>query len=186
MVEKVKVITAAGKEISLAEWQKMYGLEVGSDQVGKYFSLRDPKLRQDINDYGQLIVNELLMRVMDEAREILGPLDVNSFNRNEAKQKCLQDNPNLKAATWSPHVVFMACDINVPVKTLGHVRKYADAVKKAAQKLGIKVRIGWEDYLKGKNPMYFVHFDVCPMYYAPGKPFNSQKHPVQWESSITW
>lgn len=182
MLNKVKVVLKNGSVVTLQEWQKLYGLKIGSDYVGKYFSLRDAKLRQDIFDYGELIVNEMLIRVLDEVRDLLGsPLYINSFNRNEEKQKELH-NKGYKTATVSPHVAKMAADLNCT--SAADVRKLARLVQQAASGIGIKVRVGFQQYLN--EGMTFVHVDVCPEFYAPGKPFFSDPHPAVWEKSITW
>lgn len=182
MVNKVKVVLKNGSVVTLPEWQKLYGLKIGSDAVGKHFSLRDAKLRQDIQDYGELIVNEMLVRLLDEVRDQAGvPMIINSFNRNEAKQKSLHDQ-GFKTATVSPHVVKMAADINCT--TAVEVRKLARLIIAAANGIGIKARVGFQQYLN--EGMTFVHVDVCPEYYAPGKPFNSQPHPAVWENVISW
>jgi hypothetical protein len=179
---KVLVIGSRGDIKALAEWQAEYGLEPGSDQVGKYFSLRDPKLAQDLEEYGQLVVNELLIKVLDSFREkVKSPVIINSFNRNDAKQAQLHRD-GLKAAKYSPHVVKMAADIDT--KTPEQTRQWAKTLREVANQLGIKIRIGTEQYLSANQT--FIHVDVCPEYYAKGKPFYTHFHPKEWESPINW
>ena len=179
----VKVVTRSGTEISLQEWQQMYGLEVGGNQIGRHFSyVTDPKLAQDLRDYGILVVNELLIRVLDAFREALGTsVIINSFNRSPEKQEKLT-KAGYRTAQQSPHVVFMAADINT--SNADETKAWVKILQSVARNLGIKIRIGYEDYLKAGQ--HFIHVDVCPEFYAKGKPFYSQTHPVAWELAITW
>lgn len=178
----IKVITGQDKEITLAEWQKIYGLKVGSFQIGHNFSAKESKFQEDLAKYGVLYVNELLIRVLDAAREKWGrPLIVNSFNRNEAKQAELKAQ-GLKAATHSPHVVYLAADIDT--STPQESRNLAAVIRSAAISIGIKVRIGVEQYIAAGQT--FVHVDVCPEYYGKGKSRASQPHPAAWNEPISW
>lgn len=181
-MSKTVVITKEGKEITLKEWQKMYQLPENSTMIGRHFSTTERIFARDLKDYGTLVVNEQLMRVMDRFRDrIKKPVNVNAFNRNEAKQAELAAQ-GLRTATHSPHVVFMAVDIDTTSAL--ETREFVRELDGVAKELGIKIRIGYEDYLKiGQT---FVHVDVCPEYYAKGKPFNNHPHPVQWESPIKW
>lgn len=181
----ITVILKDGSETTLAEWQKIYGLPVGSEQIGKHFSLQDGKIAENLKQYGQLVINELLIRVLDAFRTKTGVACVlNSFNRSEAKQAELQNNPNFAAATYSPHVVFMAADISAV--SASETRYKAQTLLHVAKELGIKIRVGFEQYLHLKTPMTFVHVDVCPEFYGVGKPYHDRKHPIQWENVITW
>lgn len=178
----IKVITKEDKEISLSEWQKLYGLQVGSFQIGHNFSAKEPKFQEDLANYGVLYVNELLIRVLDAAREKWGrPLIVNSFNRNAEKQAALKAQ-GLKAATHSPHVVYLAADIDT--NSVQESRGLAKIIRAAAVQLGIKIRIGVEQYISVGQT--FVHVDVCPEYYGPGKPRASHPHPAAWNEPIKW
>lgn len=182
MKAPVKIITVTGTEIPLEQWQEIYGLEVGSDEIGRFFKATEHKFAEDIQNYGVLVVNELLMRVLDHFRAtIKQPLIINSFNRDEAKQKQLKGD-GFKTATYSPHVVKMAADIDTtsPEQT----RAYVLILQRCAIELNIRIRLGYEQYLKAGQT--FIHVDVCPEFYAFGKPFNKQFHPVQWEKVITW
>ncbi len=182
MINKVVVVLRSGQEITLVEWQKIYGLQIGSDSVGKYFSLRDHKLRQDLEDYDKLVVNELLIRVLDAFRENLKkPVVINSFNRSEAKQLDLEKR-GFKTAKVSPHVVFMAADLNCTSPEM--VRDFVKRLRIVSKNLGIKIRIGSEEYLR--IGMTFVHVDVCPEYFGVGKPFNKKQHPQPWEVVVEW
>jgi len=184
-METVKVILRDGSECTLLKWQKIYGLEEGSNKIGKYFSTKDSKIAENIKQYGKVVVNELLIRLLDGVREKRGKATIlSSFNRSEAKQKQLQDNPNFAAATFSPHVVFMAADTTCSNKK--EVEELAEITLLVAKELGIKIRVGWKEYLALKKPMFFVHCDVCPEFYGKGKPFHDKKHPWQWENEVTW
>lgn len=178
----VIVTTKEGTEISLKDWQKKYGLPENSQKIGKFFSLTERKFAQDLKDYGTLQVNELLMRFMDRLREKWGkPLNVNSFNRSPEKQAQLTAD-GFRTASYSPHMVFMAVDLDTTSAL--ESRMLANMADGVAKELGIKLRIGVEDYIKAGQT--FVHFDVCAEYYAKGKPFHGQTHPAQWESAIRW
>lgn len=198
----IKIITKEGTEISLIEWQQCYGLEVGSKSIGVFFSIDEDEFQDNIRDYGKLVVNELLIRFMDGYRALTdSPAIVNSFNRNDTKQLSLNDR-GLRAAKFSPHVVFMAVDLDTPginelkkeFPKLSDSQLWERAVKinrhrvilalEVAKKLGIKMRFGSEQYLKDGNT--FIHADVCPEYYAPDKPFHHHIHPIQWESELRW
>lgn len=88
--KNVKVLIASGALIDLEDWQKQYGLPVGSDFIGKYFSLTESRFQKDINLFGVLIVNAPLMVVMDKVRELYGkPIIISSYNRSEEKQQSL-------------------------------------------------------------------------------------------------
>lgn len=202
MMDKVKVMTRDGSMISLEAWQLLYDLEPGSAQIGKYFRLNEGKFMRDLVDYGELIVNELLMRVMDAFREaVKHPAKVNAFNRDEKKQAQLI-NGGFRAASTSPHVVKLASDIDTPGvddlrelhPTWGPKRLWdacvrinyseASTMRQVANLENIKVRIGHKQYLQDGNT--FIHLDVCPEYYAPGRPFHHHPHPEVWEKQINW
>lgn len=178
----IKVIGVTGHEMGLEQWQSLYGLEVGSDEIGRFFKATEHKFAEDIQNYGELVINESLMRLLDHFRAtIKQPVIINSFNRNEEKQKQLRE-AGFKAASVSPHVAKMAADIDT--KSPEQTRAYALVLQRCAIELNIRIRLGYEQYLKAGQT--FIHVDVCPDYYASGKPFNKQPHPVQWERVITW
>jgi hypothetical protein len=201
-MEKVKVILSDGTETTLNNWQKIYGLKLHSPLIGKYFSLNEARFQKDLSNYGELIVSELLIRVLDEYRKQLGqPVIINSFNRSEAKQVNLKAQ-GLRAATHSPHVAKLAADIDTPgilelashgapesptelwKKAMEINRERVKILEKVSDDLGIHTRIGNEEYLRAKQT--FIHVDVCPEYFAKGKPWNDRFHPLAWEKSITW
>lgn len=180
--DKVFILKPDGSEITLAQWQQENGYEVGSARIAKHFWFTESKFMQDIQDYGKLVVCELLMKVADKYRDMKSaPVRVNSFNRSKAKQQKLL-NGGFKAAAVSPHEFFLAIDADTDTEQ--ETRLNAAMIREAAKQLGIKVRIGFEQYLADK--MTFIHFDVCPEYFAKGKPWHHIKHPVQWEIENQW
>lgn len=181
----ITVILKDGSETTLAEWQKIYNLPVGSESIGRHFTLSDPKLAENLKQYGKLVINELLIRVLDVFREKSGiPCILNAFNRSEEKQKELQADKRFAAAGTSPHVYFMAADINA--HSAQDVKDKVAILLVVGKELGIKIRIGYQQYLNLPQPMTFVHVDVCPEYYGVGKPYYSRPHPKPWENQITW
>lgn len=180
-MKNIYVITREDKLITLEVWQALYGLE--DLRIGEYFSCTEKKFKQDLADYGKLYVSELLIRVADEVRRRWGkPLCVNSFNRNDAKQAALKAS-GARAATTSPHVVYLAMDLDTT--SVEESRKLAALILKVGKELGIKVRVGFEDYIaEGQT---FVHFDVTPEYYGKGRPRCKTPHPKAWEVAyLTW
>lgn len=179
---KVFVLLPDGNEMPLAEWQQVHGYEVGSARISKHFWFTESKFLQDIQDYGKLVVCELLMRVADKYRDIkTAPVRVNSFNRSREKQLKLQQE-GYKAAALSPHEFFLAMDVDTDTEE--ETRLNAAMIRKAADMLGIKVRIGYKQYLVNKQT--FIHIDVCPEYFGKGCVWHSEKHPPQWENEIVW
>lgn len=182
-MSKVVIISKAGTEMTLKEWQKLYQLPENSTMIGKHFSTTERIFERDIKDYGRLVVNEQLIRVMDRFRSKIGkPVNINSFNRDENKQAQLTAQ-GLRTATQSPHVVFMAVDIDTtsPLET----REYVRVLEGVSKEIGIRIRLGYDDYLN--NGQTFIHLDVCPEYFAKGKPFHYRQHPHQWEDgSLRW
>lgn len=249
MQDKVKVIRKDGSVNTLPEWQKFYGLTVGSTAIGKHFFLTEYRFKKDIEDFGELIIYEDNMILMDAYRIDKGSsVTVNSFNRTAEKQAALAAQ-GLRTATFSPHEVKMAADIDTPgindlfaanplnkltnvaewvityptgltsaklaeykkqaaqlekifkdtakenKTTEGHIKKIwtlavqinraeVERMKKIAKSKGITIRIGNEEYLRSGQT--FFHFDICPMWFAPGKPKNKEKHPAAWEKATTW
>lgn len=180
--KNISALLETGEIVSLEEYQRTRSLPVGSDKMGVFFSLREKRFSKDIELFGGLVICCPLMRLMDEYRSLLGkPVSINSFNRTEEYQEELRRR-GFKAAKNSPHVVKMAADINT------HSKKQTEegvlVLRKAAKKLGIKCRIGWRQYMNAGST--FIHVDVCPMYYAPGKPFHGNDHPKVWEIETEW
>lgn len=181
-IDKVFVLTPDGKEIPLTTWQAGQGFEVGSARIGKHFWFTESKFTQDLQDFGKLVVCELLIRVADKYRDMkAAPVRVNSFNRTRAKQlQLIKDG--FKAAAVSPHEYCLAMDVDTD--TEAETRLNASMVRTAAKQLGIKVRIGFNQYLKEKQT--FIHFDVSPEYFAAGAVWHRIKHPIQWDTENQW
>jgi hypothetical protein len=182
MRDKVIVIRKDGTEVTLAQWQEIYGLTVDSDKIGRHFSLSEHRFTKDIELFGTLVVNEQLMKVLDGFREVVKvPITINSFNRDQAKQDSLKDE-GFKTAKYSPHVAKLAADIDTTSEE--QTREWVKILQQVASILGITVRIGFEQYLKAGQT--FIHVDVCPEYYATGKPWANKFHPIQWAQKTTW
>lgn len=181
-MKNVYIISKSGVRISIEDWQKIYGLPVGSDKVGVYFSLKDKKLRENLLKYGELLVAEQLIRVLDEFRARTGlPCVLSAFNRSQARQNELR-KLGYRAAAFSPHVAYMAADIDTASEA--RTRDWVKVLMQVSIDLGIKIRIGFEQYLSAGQT--FIHLDVCPEYYAKGKPFHNKVHPAAWEISLNW
>lgn len=191
MNDKVIVITRDGNQISLEEWQRQYGLPVRSNRIGEFFYLSEWRFAKDIQLFGELIVNEQLIRLLDEIRKACGqPLYINSFNRTEAKQEELRQS-GARAATFSPHVVRKAngtitgaTAADIDTHSEAGTRRLVKCIQEVSAQTGIRCRIGYEQYLAEGST--FVHVDVCPEYYAPGKPWHNEEHPPVWELTNTW
>lgn len=170
------IILSTGEHVSLDVWQEIYGLKKGSAQICKYFSIGDANIPNGI------IIAAPLIQVMDQARILKGaPLNVNSLSRTLTRQQQLIAEGK-RAATNSPHVVYMAGDLDTV--SVEDTKKLVKHLKDAAKMLGFKVRIGWKKYIPDGNT--FVHVDVCPEYYLPGKPYHHKPHPIEWETVMEW
>lgn len=178
----VKILQPDGSYTTLAAHQKAWELKEGSAQIARHFSFTEPKFAEDLKNYGELIVCAPLMRVLDVYRALVGePVNINSFNRSEEKQKSLQDN-GFRAAKNSPHVVKLAADVDT--KDEADTRKKVVYMLEAAKMAKIPIRVGYEDYIKiGQS---FIHVDVCPLYFAKGKVWHAKEHPSAWEFQISW
>lgn len=180
MKNKIKFLTRDGNITDFDSYQASHGLT--GTKIAKHFSYTEPKFTQDIQDYDELIVCEPLMMLLDAVREAKGmPIFINSFNRDKAKQESLHER-GYKAAIFSPHVAKMAADVD----TLNDAETVyiANLALGCAKLMGIRARVGFKQYME--NGQSFVHIDVCPEYYAPGKPFNHIFHPPAWETEMSW
>jgi hypothetical protein len=167
------IIMPNGQSIPLATWQDLQGLPaefistnilLNSSAVWGYF---------EISSYVIEILNALNSN---------GFYVINSLYRTDAKQKDLIREGNPNAAKVSPHCFGMAADVDA--KNKEQTVELAALIQEIATELNIKVRIGFNKYLLNGNT--FVHFDVCPEYYAEGKPYHNNSHPKQWESVMQW
>lgn len=189
---KVIVIDKEGKVISLDDWQKQYGLTVGSTKFGKHFDLTEARFVKDMELYGEIIINEQLVRVLDQFREDVNrPITINSFNRNQEKQNELAKE-GYRTASFSPHVVRKSQTHGITGAFAADIDTDSDEqtdreviiLSQSAKKLGLKIRIGWQEYKQKKQT--FIHVDVGPEYYAPGKPWNKVVHPLAWQNEARW
>lgn len=148
-------------------------------KIGKYFSISEFRFQEDIRLYGQVVICELLFMVLNRYRELKGePVNLNSLNRDRKKQEQLLKD-GFRAAKVSPHEYFLAADVDT--KDQADTLLSVPIMRQAAKDVGVKVRIGWHDYLKvGQS---FLHVDVCVEYFGKGKVWNSQPHPPQWEAA---
>lgn len=181
---KVIVLTEDDKYIALTDWQLKYGLPVGSTMIGLCFSYEESKFQQDLKDYGKLIVCAPLIKVIDKYRELIREsVTINSFNRSAQKQEQLR-LAGFRAAKTSPHEEKMAADCDTVSES--DTLKKKEKMLEAGSLLKIPIRVGFQQYLDNDPQQTFIHVDVCPLYYAPGRPRHSDPHPIQWEKQITW
>lgn len=177
MNQIVLIIRKDGSIISLPTWQKEYGIQTG--YVGKYFKIGEPGFKDET-----IHVSELLIRLLDEYRELrfkkIGKATkINSLFRSHQKQQDLIA-AGYRAAQYSPHEEAMAADVDTDNEN--DTKASLPLMRQAAANLNIKARIGWKKYMQDGNS--FIHVDVCPEYFAPGKPFHHKKHPIQWETAF--
>lgn len=151
-------------------------------QITKNFSTTEKRIQEDINLYGECNICVPLFDVLQRYRELKGkPVNINSLNRDRKKQESLIKQ-GFRAAKISPHEYFLAADVDT--ESVSETLLNVPLMRQAAKELGIKVRIGWQDYIKAGQS--FIHVDVCPEYFGKGKIWNHVSHPVQWESQNEW
>ena len=156
--------------------------EYKEEKIGKYFSVSESRFQEDIRLYGEVVICDLLFRVLNRYRELKGePVKLNSLNRDRKKQEQLLKD-GFRAAKTSPHEYFLAADVDT--KDQSDTILSVPIMRQAAKDLGIKVRIGWQDYLKAGQS--FIHVDVCPEYFGKGKVWSQNSHPVQWSTQNEW
>lgn len=174
------IIMQNGQIIPLATWQDLMNLPsefiTNNYRLDYYVMQNGVKVYPFANFEVSCYVLELLNALYDKDYKV-----INSLYRSDAKQKeLLKTNSN--AAKISPHVFGMAADVDS--KDSKDTITLSQLVKKLAAELGIKVRLGYTQYIAKGNS--FVHFDVCPEYYAEGKPYHNINHPKPWETQIEW
>ncbi|RYD82925.1 MAG: DUF882 domain-containing protein [Sphingobacteriales bacterium] len=163
-----------GKEITLESYQDVHHLF--SNQLSKHFSV------EEFQCSGEMETNSHLLDLLEAFRtKINHPVKINSGYRTPAKQRALKA-AGFKAATVSPHCFGMAADIDTTSREQTY--EYVTILKEVAKSLNLKIRLGYEQYLDlGQT---FVHVDVCPEFYAKGKPLYNQPHHPAWENAIEW
>jgi len=156
--------------------------EYKDQKIGKYFSINESRFQEDIRLYDKVVICDLLFKVLNRYRDLKGvSVNLNSLNRDRKKQEQLLKE-GFRAAKISPHEFFLAADVDT--KDAADTLKSVPIMRQAAKDLGIKIRIGWQDYMKvGQS---FIHVDVCPEYFGKGKVWNNLSHPIQWQSSLEW
>lgn len=180
-----QVILRDGQKISLAEWQQRNGYQ--ASRVSHNFTV------SEMDCGGHMTIAEPLLELLEKYRELTGgkPVKITAGYRTQEHQKELQGRKDLKAALYSPHTCGMAADIDFPDRK--SVLANVPILQKAAASLGLYVRIGYKQYLA--NGQSFIHVDVCPEYYAPGKPYydwpiwdgKPNKAPAAWlVNGVTW
>ena len=140
-------------------------------------------------------MSELVLRVLQGVRERRGrATKINEGFRSVEESRALHDRyaAMMRAGTLkatknpaslnSPHNHGMAADVDET--TPAAVNQLEADIRAVASAMGIRVRIGVRQYLGAG--MTFVHFDVCPEYFAPGRPFHSRPHPPAWRNTTTW
>lgn len=169
-MKNIRLIT--GVLVDLKDFQEVYNIT--SNQVGIHFNLSEfPE---------EFVFSEQLIRLVDVARRIYGkPIKINSSFRTQNKQDELRKE-GYRAATFSPHCVGMAWDLDT--KTVSETLELVNALKLAATYLNYQIRLGYKEYMK--DYMTFVHVDVCPMFYGNGMALNDVQHPFQWETQMEW
>lgn len=174
-IESKRIILKDGTEINLSDYQKREGLM--SYQIAPNFNLSEYAF-----NLPSFELSELILQVLQEYRKRIDkPVKVNSAYRSQEKQKELRKQ-GYRAATFSPHCEGMAVDIDT--RSNSETQKGVELLRQISKDLGIKIRIGWEQYQK--EGQTFIHVDVCPEYYAKGQPYYSEKNPPQWQNAIEW
>lgn len=156
---QVKVMNMKGILEPLSTYQLRRGLN--GTQIGKFFTLKESVFASNLFRYKNLVVSEPLMLVLDEYRKLKGSgVTLTSYNRSEQDQKELNTN-NPTSAKFSPHVKFMAADVD----TSGlDPRKEAERMIQAGKNVGIPIRVGVNSYIK--EGIKIIHVDVTPYYYG--------------------
>lgn len=173
---KFSFILKDGTTVNLPKWQEIYNIPADQIHIGKHFSIGEKAIKDGGTIAGILIV------LIDKYREAKGvPVIFNSLDRTQKQQDGLRAS-GYRAATSSPHVVCMAGDLDTVSKE--DTKASVTLLRKVANELNIKIRIGYKTYMADGNT--FIHVDVCPEFFAPGKPFHDHPHPIQWETPMTW
>lgn len=170
-----QIISGTGELLDLKTWQQFRGLK--GDKLSTNFSA------SEFDCEGELMLSEVLIDFLQVVRTKWGkPIKINSGYRSAEKQKQLKAQ-GYKAATFSPHTKGMAVDLDTTSKS--ETNQLAQLVLNTAKQLKIPVRVGYLQYLGiGQT---FVHVDICPYYYAKGKPFYEKCPAPAWQKAyLTW
>lgn len=170
-----QILDGNGRLVDLKEWQQVRGIK--GDKLSANFSV------PEFDCEGELIISEVLIDFLQVLRDRWGkPMKVNSGYRTDTKQAVLK-KLGFKTATVSPHIPGMAADLDTT--SPDETKKLAALAESVARFMRLPVRIGFRQYLAGGQT--FAHIDVCPHYYAKGRPLHDEPHPAAWEIPyLTW
>lgn len=170
-----QILDGNGRLQDLKEWQQTRGIK--GDKLSANFTV------QEFDCDGELIISEVLIDFLQVLRSRWGKsIKINSGYRTDAKQADLKAK-GFKAATTSPHTVGTAADLDTG--SADETRKLAALAEAVARFMKLPIRIGFRQYLAAGQT--FVHIDVCPHYYAKGRPLHDEPHPAAWEVPyLTW
>lgn len=181
---ETRILGLDGNFMTLEEYQDKYNY-TGS-MVGRYFSLGEPIFTTTQNRMGQVVLNEGVMQAIDEVRERKGtPMTLNALNRTKEYQKTISKG----AATVSPHVEYMAVDIDTVSVT--DTETTAQLLQEVCEEMELGYRLGYKKYWD-KYKYTFIHFDICPYYYTGiwanrQKTLQDTKIPWQWKiNKLIW
>lgn len=170
-----QILDGNGRLQDLKEWQQTRGIK--GDKLSANFTV------QEFDCEGDIIISEVLIDFLQILRSRWGkPLKVNSGYRTKKKQGQLKEQ-GYKTATVSPHPEGMAGDLDT--SSADETKKLAALAESVARFMKLPIRIGFRQYLASGQT--FVHIDVCPHYYAKGRPLHDEPHPASWEIPyLTW
>lgn len=169
-----QIISGTGQLMDLKVWQTFRGLK--GDKISANFNW------QEFDCEDELLLSEILIDFLQYVRVKWGkPLKINSGYRSKEKQQQLKEQ-GYKTATFSPHTKGMAADLDTV--SASETKHLVSMIQLCAKNLKLNVRIGYQQYLNAGQT--FVHIDVCPEYYAKGKPYHDHVHPPAYENVITW
>jgi hypothetical protein len=167
-----QILDGNGRLQDLKEWQQFRGIK--GDKLSANFNA------SEFDCEGELIISEVLIDFLQVLRDRWGKsLLVNYGTRRGAGYRTDKKQAELKAqgfktATITPHKKGMAADLDT---------FSADETKKLAalaeRFMKLPIRIGYKQYLNAGQT--FVHIDVCPHYFAKGRPLHDFEHPSAWE-----
>lgn len=172
----LQIISGTGEVLDLKQWQQFKGILRG-DKLTENFAWNE------FDCEGELLLSEVLVDFLQVIRRKWGKsMKVNSGYRTKLKQEQLHAQ-GYKTATFSPHTKGMAADIDTTSRQ--ETNELAQLMITTAKQLKLPIRVGYLQYLNAGQT--FVHIDVCPHYYAKGRPYYDLSHPPAWEKAyLTW
>lgn len=164
-----QILDGNGRLQDLKEWQQFRGIK--GDKLSANFNA------SEFDCEGELIISEVLIDFLQVLRDRWGKfLKINSGYRTDAKQTALK-KAGYKTATTSPHIQGMAADLDTT--SADETKRLAALAESVARFMKLPIRIGYKQYLNAGQT--FVHIDVCPHYFAKGRPLHDTEHPSAWE-----